>query len=87
MKHEELNEQLRELLLSSNRRFCKLLYGYYNKGIMTLLRYWGDAEVIMSDYMRVHDEQEEADRREQESRENQAKKERDREKRQEALRR
>jgi hypothetical protein len=59
-----LNEQLRELLLSSNRRFCKMLYGYYNKGIMTLLRYWGDADVLMVDYMKNHDEREEYERRE-----------------------
>jgi hypothetical protein len=55
LKQEELNEQLRELLLSSNRRFCKNLYGYYNKGIMTLLRYWGDAETLMADYMHFND--------------------------------
>lgn len=64
LKHEELNEQLRELLLSSNRRFCKMLYGYYNKGMMTLLRYWGDADVLMADYMKNHDEREEYERRE-----------------------
>lgn len=64
LKHEELNEQLRELLLSSNRRFCKMLYGYYNKGMMTLLRYWGDADVLMAEYMKNHDEREEYERRE-----------------------
>ncbi len=41
-----------------------MLYGYYNKGIMTLLRYWGDTDVIMADYMKNHDEQEEYERKE-----------------------
>ena len=43
---------MKELLLSTNRRFFKMLYGYFNKGIMTLLRYWGgDADSMMSEYM------------------------------------
>jgi len=37
---------------------------------MTLLRYWGDADVIMTDYMQEHDEREDFERREAESREN-----------------
>jgi hypothetical protein len=40
------------------------LYGYYNKGIMTLLRYWGDAEHLMNEYMEEADLQEEAEKRE-----------------------
>lgn len=52
---------------------------------MTLLRYWGDADVLMSDYMQEHDEREEQDRREQESRENRAKQEKERERRQELM--
>ena len=31
---------------------------------MTLLRYWGDADVLMVDYMKNHDEREEYERRE-----------------------
>lgn len=32
---------------------------------MTLLRYWGDAETIMKDYMDEYDEKEESEKREQ----------------------
>jgi len=53
---------------------------------MTLLRYWGDADILMTDFMRMHDEQEEAERREQESRENRAKQDKERERRQENFR-
>jgi len=28
-----------------------MLYGYFNKGIMVLLRYWGDPESLMADYI------------------------------------
>jgi restriction endonuclease Mrr len=63
LKNEELNEQLKELLLSSNRRFNKNLYGYYNKGIMTLLRYWGDSDTIMNEYRKEQDRIEELDRK------------------------
>jgi hypothetical protein len=63
-----MNEQLKQLLLSTNRRFQTKLYGYYNKGIMTLLRYWGDADTIMGEYMREEDLKEEQDRKAQEER-------------------
>ena len=43
LKNEELNDQLRDMLLSTNKRFHEL-YGYFNKGIMALLRWWGDPE-------------------------------------------
>ena len=32
LKTDEINEQLRDMLLSTNKRFNEL-YGYYNKGI------------------------------------------------------
>jgi len=40
------------------------LYGYYNKGIMTLLRYWGDAETMMTEYTRDNDQKDELDKKE-----------------------
>ena len=86
MKHEELNEQLKELLLSSNRRFNKSLYGYYNKGIMTLLRYWGDADNIMEEYMREHDNKEEQERRELHDKENHEKAEKEKKDKEERFR-
>ena len=39
-----------------------MLYGYYNKGIMILLRYWGEPESLMSDYMEDADSKDEEDR-------------------------
>lgn len=73
LKQEDLNDQLRELLLSTNRRFNKMLYGYYNKGIMVLLRYWGDAESLMAEYMEEADIKDEHDRKEKEQRDRIAK--------------
>lgn len=43
MRNDELNEMLRDMLLSTNKRFFEL-YGYYNKGIIELLKWWGDPE-------------------------------------------
>lgn len=51
-----LNNELRDILLQANRRFCQGLYGYYSKGIMTLLRYWGDADTLMGEYSREQDD-------------------------------
>jgi hypothetical protein len=43
------------MLLSTNKRFFEL-YGYYNKGIMTLLKWWGDSEQVMEAYVRAMEE-------------------------------
>jgi len=43
LRNEEINDQLRDMYLSANKRFNEL-YGYFNKGIMALLRWWGDPE-------------------------------------------
>ena len=55
-----------------------MLYGYYNKGIMVLLRYWGDAESLMAEYMEEADIKDEHDKKEQEQRDRIAKQERER---------
>lgn len=73
LKQEDLNDQLRELLLSTNRRFNKMLYGYYNPGIMVLLRYWGDPESLMAEYMEEADIKDDHDKKEQELRDRLAK--------------
>jgi len=43
------------MLLSSNKRFNEM-YGYFNKGIMALLRWWGDPEQVMKAYIRAIEE-------------------------------
>ena len=45
------------MLLSSNKRFYEL-YGFYNKGIMALLKWWGDPEQVMTAYIRALEEKE-----------------------------
>ena len=65
------------MLLSSNKRFYEL-YGFYNKGIMALLKWWGDPEQVMTAYIRALEEKE---KREKEERERLEKEERERIKR------
>lgn len=65
VKNEHVNEQLRGMLLSSNRNFNDL-YGYYNKGIMALLRWWGDPDQVMTSFMRAVEEKERREREEKE---------------------
>jgi hypothetical protein len=45
---------------------------------MTLLRYWGDAENLMAEYMRENDEREEFEKRDIEEKEQMVKAERER---------
>jgi hypothetical protein len=56
------------MLLSTNRRFNEL-YGYFNKGIMALLKWWGDADQIMNTYVRAMEEKEAREKEERERRE------------------
>jgi len=64
-------------MLSTNRRFNKMLYGYYNKGIMVLLRYWGNPDSLMAEYMEEADIKDEIDRKDKEHRDRIAKQERE----------
>lgn len=65
LKNEDINDQLRDMLLSTNKRFNEL-YGYFNKGIMALLRWWGDPDQIMGTYIRAIEEREQREREEKE---------------------
>ena len=53
------------MLLSTNKRFNEL-YGYFNKGIMALLRWWGDPEQIMGTYVRAIEDRELREKEEKE---------------------
>lgn len=57
LRNEEINDAMREMLLSTNKRFNEL-YGYFNKGIMALLKWWGDPDNIMESYIRSIEERE-----------------------------
>jgi hypothetical protein len=45
------------MLLSTNKRFNEL-YGYFNKGIQALLKWWGDADQVMTAYIRAIEDRE-----------------------------
>ncbi len=59
---------MRDMYLSTNKRFNEL-YGYFNKGIMALLKWWGDPEQVMDAYIRAIEEREQKERDEIERRE------------------
>jgi hypothetical protein len=56
------------MLLSANKRFNEL-YGFFNKGIMALLKWWGDPDSIMHSYIRAIEEREAHERAEKERKE------------------
>ena len=56
------------MLLSTNKRFNEL-YGFFNKGIMALLKWWGDPDQVMGSYIRAIEEKEQREREEIERRE------------------
>ena len=65
VKNEDINGQFRDMLLESNKNFYDL-YGFYNKGIMALLKWWGDPEQVMTSFVRAIEEKERREREEKE---------------------
>jgi len=57
LKVDDINEQMREMLLKTGKNFFDL-FGYFNRGIDALLRYWGDPGQVMGAYMRAIEERE-----------------------------
>lgn len=41
LRNDEINEQMREMLLKTGKNFFDL-FGYFNRGIEALLKWWGD---------------------------------------------
>ena len=41
LRRDDVNDQMRDMLLSTGKKFYDL-YGYFNKGIEALLKWWGD---------------------------------------------
>jgi hypothetical protein len=56
---------MRDMLINTNKR-NKDMYGMHNIGIMVLLKYWGDPQVQMDDYIKILEEEEEAKKKENE---------------------
>ncbi len=59
----EVNDQMRDMLLTTGKRF-KELYGYFNKGYQAMLKWWGDPEQVMGAYIRAIEEREQREREE-----------------------
>jgi DNA-binding PadR family transcriptional regulator len=48
---------MRDMLLSTGKKFHDL-YGYFNKGIEALLKWWGQPHEVMGAYIRAIEEKE-----------------------------
>ena len=57
LRMEEINEQMREMLLKTGKNFYEL-FGYFNRGIDALLKWWGDPTQVMGAYIRAIEERE-----------------------------
>lgn len=65
LRRDEINEQMREMLLSTGKTFNDL-YGYFSRGIEALLRYFGDPTQVMEMHIQAIREREQREREEQE---------------------
>ncbi len=69
MRCDEINDQMRDMFLSTNKRFNEL-YGFFNKGIMALLKWWGEPDQIMGAFLGAIEERERKIREEEQRIEN-----------------
>jgi hypothetical protein len=63
LRREEVNDLMRDTLLSTGKNFYDL-YGYFNRGIDALLKWWGDPTQVMGAYIRSIEEREQREREE-----------------------
>ena len=63
LRIEEVNDQMRGMLLSTNRR-NKELFSQYNIGIMVLLKWWGDPKALSDNYCKEEEEREKKEKEE-----------------------
>ena len=54
---------MRDMLLSTGKKFHDL-YGYFNRGIEALLKWWGDPHQVIGAYIRSIEEKEQREREE-----------------------
>lgn len=65
LRHSNVNKEMRNLVLSTNKRNNEL-HGKDNVGCLVLLKYWGDPKAIVDAFMREEEEREKKEREEQE---------------------
>ena len=65
LNNDDINDHLRGLCLSTNRR-NKQLFNKLNIGILVLLKYWGDPKALSMRYIEIEEEKEKKIKEEEE---------------------
>ena len=52
LRQEQVNNAMRDMLLSAQKQYKEQNNGYLHDGIMDLLKYWGDPDLIFNQYLK-----------------------------------
>ena len=52
LKHDDVNNAMRDMLLGAQKQYKDQNQGYLSNGIMAVLKYWGDPDQIFNFYLK-----------------------------------
>ena len=52
LRQDDVNNAMRDMLLGAQKQYRDQNFGYLNNGIMTVLKYWGDPDLLFTQYLK-----------------------------------
>lgn len=52
LRQDDVNNAMRDMLLGAQKQYKDQNYGYVNNGIMAVLKYWGDPDLLFNQYLK-----------------------------------
>jgi hypothetical protein len=52
LRQEDVNNAMRDMLLGAQKQYKDQNQGYLHNGIMAVLKYWGDPDLIVNQYLK-----------------------------------
>lgn len=63
LRQDDVNSAMRDMLLGAQKQYKDQNYGYVNNGIMAVLKYWGDPDLLFNQYLKRQEKIEAEERR------------------------
>lgn len=52
LRQDDVNNAMRDMLLGAQKQYKDGNYGYVHNGIMAVLKYWGDPDLLFNQYLK-----------------------------------
>ena len=52
LRQDDVNNAMRDMLLGAQKQYKDQNQGYLHNGIMAVLKYWGDPDLIVNQYLK-----------------------------------